>query len=327
MNNNLKISVLMAAYNAEAFIEEAIASVLAQSFNEFELIIVNDGSSDNTASIVRSFKDERIIVLDQPNRGIAAALNNGLQHARAGWIARFDADDVCYPERLQVQFDFISKNPDHIIIGAAADYIDMDGRYIFTHHPPAYSTAGIRHIRYKQCPFIHSSVLYNKQVVMNAGGYDLNAHGFEDHFLWLKILDQGKSANLRQSLMQVRLNPQSFTIDERWTTRRFRSVKQQVLRAEKISEAEGAVLAEALEMQKIDKVKNGAYYALLGKKYLWNNHKPAEARENLNRSWKAQPRPAIAMLWLLSFMPQPFVRTLYRIIKMDLARPVKTDQL
>jgi glycosyltransferase involved in cell wall biosynthesis len=300
---------------------------LAQSFTAFEFIIVNDGSSDNTRNIICSFQDERIVVLDQPNRGIAAALNNGLQHARAAWIARFDADDDCYPERLQAQYDFVTGHPGYVIVGAAADYIDMSGRYIFTHQPPAYRTEAIRQIRYKQCPFIHSSVLYYKPAVLNAGGYDVNAHGFEDHFLWLKILDQGKSANLRQPLMQVRLNPQSFTIDERWTTRRFRTVKQKVLRAEKISEAEGELLAKALEAQQADKVKNGAYYALLGKKYLWNNHRPALARENLNRSWKAQPRPAIAMLWLLSFMPQSFVSTLYRIIKMDLGRTVKTDSL
>lgn len=95
-----QITVLMPAYNAGKYIREAITSVLEQSFADFELLIVNDGSTDDTADIIDSFNDERIVVLSQENKGVAAALNNGLRHARAPYIARFDADDVCYPYRL-----------------------------------------------------------------------------------------------------------------------------------------------------------------------------------------------------------------------------------
>ena len=106
-----RVTVLMPAYNAGSYIAEAIRSVLAQSFTDFELLIVNDGSTDNTGRIIRSFTDSRITVIDQANQGIAAALNTGLSKAKAPYIARFDADDICLPGRLQNQFDFLSYTP------------------------------------------------------------------------------------------------------------------------------------------------------------------------------------------------------------------------
>src|ERR1700761_7286076 len=100
MSNKPQITVLMPAYNAGKYIAEAIASVLGQTFGDFELLIVNDGSTDDTLDIINSFDDKRIRVISQPNQGVAAALNTGLKHAKAEYIARFDADDICLPQRL-----------------------------------------------------------------------------------------------------------------------------------------------------------------------------------------------------------------------------------
>ena len=98
--NSKKVTVLMPAYNVEKYISEAIESVLQQSFGDFKFLIVNDGSTDNTEQIIRSFTDERIILINQPHGGIASALNNGLSKTNSVYIARFDADDVCFPTRL-----------------------------------------------------------------------------------------------------------------------------------------------------------------------------------------------------------------------------------
>ena len=116
----------MPVYNAEKYIGDSIASVLQQSFIDFELLIINDGSTDKTEKIIRGFADPRIRLINQTNQGIAAALNNGLQIARADYIARFDADDICMPERLQIQYDFLRTLPDYVIVGSNADYIDMN---------------------------------------------------------------------------------------------------------------------------------------------------------------------------------------------------------
>src|SRR4030088_1747169 len=120
-----KITVLMPVYNAGKYIRDAIDSVLSQTFSDFELLIINDGSTDDAEKIIESFNDPRISVINQSNKGIAIALNTGLQLARAPYIARFDADDICYEDRLKVQYRFITANPEYIIAGSAADYIDM----------------------------------------------------------------------------------------------------------------------------------------------------------------------------------------------------------
>src|ERR1700749_3368895 len=96
-----KITVLLPAYNAEKYIAKAICSVLAQTFTDFELLIINDGSTDDTEKIIRSFDDSRIVVINQENKGVSAGLNVGLAHARAPYVARFDADDICMPNRLK----------------------------------------------------------------------------------------------------------------------------------------------------------------------------------------------------------------------------------
>src|SRR5690349_16134151 len=96
------ISVLMPVYNGAAYIAEAVQSVLDQTFTDFQLIIVDDGSTDNTVRIISTFYDPRIVVLQQPHAGIAAALNHGIENARGKYIARFDADDICYPNRLAI---------------------------------------------------------------------------------------------------------------------------------------------------------------------------------------------------------------------------------
>src|SRR5580698_4347191 len=117
-SNNPKVTVLMPAYNAGKYIAEAIRSVLEQSFTDFELLIINDGSTDETAKIANSFHDPRIVLINQENKGVSAALNVGLSYARAPYIARFDADDVCHPDRLKIQYNFITEYPEYSVIGS-----------------------------------------------------------------------------------------------------------------------------------------------------------------------------------------------------------------
>src|SRR5687768_3609783 len=114
---SVPVTVLMPVYKGERHIAEAIDSVLAQTFRDFELLIVNDGSTDGTAAIVKAYNDQRIVLLSRPNGGVSAALNTGLEQARGEYIARFDADDVCYPHRLQVQYDFLRSHPDYVMVG------------------------------------------------------------------------------------------------------------------------------------------------------------------------------------------------------------------
>jgi glycosyltransferase involved in cell wall biosynthesis len=312
--NNPKVTVLMPAYNAGKYIVEAIASVLEQSFTNFELLIINDGSTDNTEKIIRSFKDPRIVLISQENKGVSAALNLGLSHARANYIARFDADDICLPNRLKVQYDFITAYPEYTIIGSAVEYMDADGHYIFTHHPEGHLNEEIQQLKYTICPFIHSSVFYKKDAVVNNGGYNEHAYTYEDHFLWVNILKNEKACNLSQALIKVRLNPESITIDERWRTRKFRSIKYSTLKNKNITEAEGNELYQIGGKQYSPKIKQGAYYALCGKKFLLNNYQPEKARLNMIRAISLHPlRLDNYLIYTVSYLPERFITWLHNI--------------
>jgi glycosyltransferase involved in cell wall biosynthesis len=310
--HNPDVTVLMPAYNAGQYIADAITSVLQQTFTNFELLIVNDGSTDDTLKVIDGFNDPRIVVINQPNGGVAAALNTGLQHARAPYIARFDADDICYPKRLETQYDFMVSNPQYDILGSAVDYMDMDGHHVFNFQPPAYSDEQIQQLKYTICPFIHSSVFYKRDIIKSVGGYDKSAYSFEDHLLWCNILSSVKAFNFSQPLIKVRLNPESVTIDEKWRTHRFRKIKYAALKKGYITEEDGLELKRIGARQGKDSVKHGAYYALLGKKFLWNNHQPLKARENLKKvivinrfDWKSY------VLILCSFLPGNTLLKLY----------------
>jgi len=312
----IKLSVLMPAYNVSNFIGDAIRSVLSQSFKEFELIIVNDGSTDDTEKEIRSFHDERIVLINQQNLGIAAALNAGLKIARAEYIARFDADDICYPHRLETQYRFMTENPDYVIAGSTADYIDEKGIYVFTNYPPAFSDKEIRASQKRICPFIHSSVIYKKEKVVQNGGYNQHAHSFEDHLLWQAITAEGMSCNFYEPLIKVRLNPESITIDEQWRPKIFHLIKKQVIETNSITEEQGHHLQHIIQSQNTKRLKESAYHSLLAKKFLWNNYQPQKARKNLARVI-AQNRlhwPSYCF-YALSFLPQPLLQKGYRLFK------------
>jgi glycosyltransferase involved in cell wall biosynthesis len=308
------ITVLMPAYNAGGYIHEAIASVLAQSFTDFELLIVNDGSTDQTVDVINSFNDERIVVINQDNLGVAAALNTGLQHARADYIARFDADDVCYPNRLQVQYDFMQRHPEYQVVGSAADYMDVEGHHLFVQEPAAFSNSQLQHLKYNVCPFIHSTVLYKREVVVDNGGYNEWAYTFEDHFLWLQILKDQKACNLPEALIKVRLNPESVTIDEKWRPRKFLHIKYSALKKGVITQRDSDRLHQMGREQYSHRIKHGSYYALCGKKFLLNNYQPQKARTHMAKAISIHPlRLDNYLLYTLSYMPERLIAWLHKI--------------
>jgi glycosyltransferase involved in cell wall biosynthesis len=309
--HDIKITVLMPCYNAADYIADAIRSVLAQTFRDFELLIINDGSTDNTVDLIKSFTDERIILIEQVQQGIAAALNNGLKHARTTFIARFDADDICFAERLEKQYNFMLSNPEVIVVGSGANYVDDAGNYIFTQFPQVASNEEIQHLPFYICPFIHASVMFKKDFVTTYG-YNINAHSFEDHLLWLQLKQKGKMYNMREPLLNVRLNPRSFTMDERKRSNKFHRIKNRALKVKYIGSDDGDKLLGIINRQNNSKSKEGAYYSLLAKKFLWNNYDPAKARFNMK---KAIPLNAFDikdyLLLVISYLPKNVINNLY----------------
>ena len=313
--NKPLITVLMPAYNAEKYIYEAIVSVLNQDFTYFELLIINDGSTDATEEIIKNFSDHRIVLINQQNLGFAVALNRGLMESRTDYIARMDADDICLPDRLRVQYDFMKNNPDCVIAGSDADFIEMNGDFVFTYSPGWHSNEEKHQIGITKCPYVHSSVIFKKNIIIEAGGYNPNAYTFEDHLLWLKIFKEGTAFNMPKVLVKVRFSPGSMTIDERWHLRRFLQIKYKALQNGDLSEEEGVELRRLLKFQETKKIKEAAYYSLLSKKYLWDNYQPGKARTNIRKTLSLKPMNVNTWcLLLLSYMPVGFIQRLYSLL-------------
>ncbi|MBN8850497.1 MAG: glycosyltransferase family 2 protein [Sphingobacteriales bacterium] len=310
-----KVTILMPACNAGKYIAEAIRSVLDQSFKDYELLIVDDGSTDDTLTVIRQFKDPRIRVLCKEKEGISVALNTGLQMARATYIARFDADDICMSSRLERQVLFLDGHPAYLVIGSDAEYISENGEHLFHFRCAGHTHREIIGNLYKHCPVIHSAAMYRKEAILRIGGYSLHAHNFEDHLLWVQLLKTGKCCNLPEPLIKVRINPHSVTIDERWRGRRFRQLKQGILERGTITQEEGNELQNIILRQDNKKIKEGAYHALCGKKLLAENYRPAKARWHVTRSIYANPfRLDNYLILMVSYLPARLIKWLHQTI-------------
>jgi glycosyltransferase involved in cell wall biosynthesis len=205
----------MSVFNGGRFLAAAIESVLRQTFHDFEFIVVDDGSTDGSGDVARSFQDPRIAVVRQENQGIAAALNRAIEMARCEYIARQDADDISLPDRFAAQVRFLDEHPEVAVLGTAARLVDSHGR------PFSRFATYVRHERLVKelkrgfCPLMHGSVMLRRQAILEAGGYDPRFERIQDVELWLRMSDRYRLANLRETLYILRKHDGSFTQDAR----------------------------------------------------------------------------------------------------------------
>lgn len=311
-----QVTVLMPVFNASRYLKAAISSVLDQTYTDFEFLIVDDGSTDNSLNIIQQFSDVRMKIIHQENAGVAVALNNGLLQAEGTYICRFDADDICEPDRIEKQLNFLKQNPDYCIVGSDAKYILEDGEYLFNYRCPGHLHEEIVSKIYDHCPFIHSAVMYKKEVVINAGAYSPFAHNFEDYLLWVNLAKKGKMRNLSESLINVRFNPASVTIDEKWRSKRFRALKKSIILTGIITEQDGNELKVMIKTQDTRKIKEGSYHALCAKKFLVDNFQPTKARQHVCKAISIHPlRLDNYALLFISFLPALITRFIYKTMK------------
>jgi glycosyltransferase involved in cell wall biosynthesis len=317
MKESKPITVLMPVYNGEQYLREAIDSILNQTFADFEFLIVNDGSTDRTEEIIRSYNDPRIVLITQANGGVSKALNTGLNHARGTYIARFDADDICFPERLKEQYEFMLAHPEYVLIGSDAEYVGQNGEFIFNYYSNGHTNEEINERIFSKNPFIHSVVFFPLSVVVEHGAYDPKAHTFEDHLLWVKIIKKGKVCNFRKPLIKVRLNPESVTTDERLRGKRFLEIREQILKSgQPITDEQERELLEIIKSQNSHQTKKLGYHLFVAKKYLWNNYNPRLARQHILTCIKLRPSYKNAYFLLaLSFLPKLLIVKLYQSVK------------
>jgi glycosyltransferase involved in cell wall biosynthesis len=201
------VSVLMPVFNAESYVSAAIESILSQTFREFEFVVVDDGSTDGSAGIVRSFaaEDARIQLIRLPHGGIVTALNHGLSECRGEFVARMDADDVSLPDRLGAQVDFLRRNPACVAVGCAQLLIDPEGAPISVlAFDPDHGSIHNEHLNGIPGAISHPASMLRRAAVLRIGGYSPEFETLEDFWLFLRLGEEGELANLPQVLHQYR---------------------------------------------------------------------------------------------------------------------------
>jgi glycosyltransferase involved in cell wall biosynthesis len=207
------VSVLMPVYNAERYVGEAVKSVLAQTFVDFEFLIVDDGSTDGSLAILRGFEaaDPRIRLVSRPNTGYVVALNEMLGRARGEFLARMDADDVALPDRFALQAAYLDQHPRVGCVGCAYELIDGKGRML------AREIELTRNEEIQQAQLqgfatiCHPCAMMRREAVLAHGGYDPAMEPAEDLDLWLRMGESWQMANLEQVLMKYRVHGSSVS--------------------------------------------------------------------------------------------------------------------
>ncbi|MCC6456214.1 MAG: glycosyltransferase [Caldilineaceae bacterium] len=209
--NNPRVSVVMAVHNGEAFLREAMDSILTQTFGDFELIVIDDASTDSTPAILASYTDARIVLLtNQTNKGQTLSLNAGLAIARGELIARHDADDISSRTRFEAQVAAMSQQPALGLLGTGYQVIDRCGQRLETVLLPATNAELQARLESGNC-FCHGSVMIRRSCLEEVGGYRGYFRMTQDYDLWLRLSERHELASLQMPLYQLRFDALSMS--------------------------------------------------------------------------------------------------------------------
>jgi len=223
----LKISVIMSVFNGEKYIKEAVESILDQTYQDFEFIIVNDASTDNTEGMLEQFNDSRInIIRNDSNLGLTKSLNIALKHARGEYIARMDADDISHPLRFEKQVMFLENNKECLVVGTWLSVIDEKGREYGTWGEYE-SYEDIRNGLLIKNQIGHGSAMIRRIALYNIGGYDEKFLFAQDYDLWLKLSEIGELWNIPEQLYSLRFWPECTSIAKKDLQAEFASLARE----------------------------------------------------------------------------------------------------
>jgi len=207
MDNSYLVSVIIPCYNCEKYIAEAIESILNQSYNNIELIIVDDCSVDNSPIIIKNYLNNKNVVYleNSTNSGVSYSINVGIKIAKGEYIARMDADDISHPLRIQKQVDVMLSNPNYSVIGTNVKVIDGEGNVMFYYNAP-FTDNEIRKAFSYTSPIWSGSQMWRKNKCYEVGLFDELIPGCEDLEFTLRLLTSGKSMNIQEYLYTYRKN-------------------------------------------------------------------------------------------------------------------------
>lgn len=204
-----KISVVMCCYNAEKYLRESIDSILNQDFEDFEFIIWDDGSTDSTKELIRTYNDSRIRYFYHDNTGLGLALKLACAEAKGDYIARMDADDISLPNRLGIEYEFLKSHKEYVLVSSAVYYIDGDGKIIGRSFPCTEDDI-LKRILPISNMIVHPMVMMRRDSYNKAGGY-IPIKKSQDRLFWSRLAKIGKFSNLITPLGKYRLLDDSLS--------------------------------------------------------------------------------------------------------------------
>lgn len=215
MNKPL-VSVVMVVCNVDRFLPESIESVLAQTFNDFEFIIMDFGSTDQSRALASSYaaRDSRIRIHGIPHCGVAEARNAACFLADGKYIAIQDADDISLPSRLMWEVDFMGKHPEVGFLGGAWEWVDAEAKSLWVDNVLT-ENHELQSALLTCCPFIHTSVLMRREAFALVGGYRTTFAQAHDYDLWLRMSERFQCANLKQVVVHYRIHPHQVSLHKR----------------------------------------------------------------------------------------------------------------
>lgn len=269
-----KISVLMSVLNGEAYLREAIESVLAQSFGDFEFVIVDNASTDRTPDIIRAAGDPRIVHIRNPETlNLSQSLNKGLGAARGDYVARLDADDIALPGRLEKQVRYLDARPSVALVASAAaefsESSDLPGEMPL--FPPADHGALMAALA-QDSILAHSSIMFRREAVLAIGGYDEDYAYCMDYLLYFRLAERHQLAAIPEPLVAVRVHEDQITNRPEWEARRHReaaSAFREILKQPDLPADQRAGLRRYLVLTSLRMASLALQTADPGKAFCW----------------------------------------------------------
>lgn len=278
------VSIILPTYNNEEFLKASVQSILDQTYNNFELIIINDCSTDNTVSILNEFHDNRIRLISNPvNLGLIKSLNIGLDAIKGKYIARMDGDDFCFSNRLQLEVEFLESNEDVLLVGGSHLAGDIDTNNLRKQYFPT-AESDVKATFLFNCPFSHITIMIRSSIINQYKlKYEESFKYAEDYALWLKISSLGKICNLPYFFAKYRTNVSGQTsVANAKMHERFQIISRiqadafQQLGLE-LNETEKIIIFELSESQRLKKINFYEDYVsnvfMLFNKIIYSNYK------------------------------------------------------
>ncbi|WP_353164627.1 glycosyltransferase family 2 protein [Empedobacter brevis] len=318
MEKKLKASIVMSVYNSSLYLDKSIESIINQTYKNFQFIIINDCSTDNSLQIIERYAniDNRITIINnKENIGVSKSCNYAIKEvSKENIIIRMDSDDIAKSNRVEKLIHFLEQNSNVVAVGSNADFIDMDGDYISTSNLPLTNDKILKSLL-KRATFINPTVAFRRDAFIQVGGYyEPIKHYFEDYMLWWQFSRIGDLAMLPESLLNYRIVMNSISSIQ--ISKEYKYLERKIAYKGFATEEELSFITSEKSVKSNPKNSELAYYLILAQKYLLENYNLEKAKYNLNKAELITSNSKrLKLLKFLSLFPKQILMVILKMMK------------